>query len=99
MVCIFITDDDIYKYISKMGNNLIPCSIAIGKENIYFFTPHFKVVKRERIDNDKFSNTNGRSVDPFDYHDSNCEKNSFENYEYTQFIQIITIMLFVYLYI
>ena len=26
----FLTDDIIYKYISKMGNNLVPYSIAIG---------------------------------------------------------------------
>ena len=34
MVCSFITNDFIYKYISNMANNLTPCSIAIGMENI-----------------------------------------------------------------
>ena len=32
-VCSFLTDDDIYKKISNMGNNLIPYSIAKGEEN------------------------------------------------------------------
>ena len=34
MICSFLTKDRIYKYISNMGNNLTPCSIAIGFENI-----------------------------------------------------------------
>ena len=35
-VCSFLTDDDIYKNISNMGNNLTPYSVAIGEKNIYF---------------------------------------------------------------
>ena len=35
MVCSFVANDRIYKYISNMGNNLTPYSIAIGWENIY----------------------------------------------------------------
>ena len=34
MVCSFLTNDRIYKYIPNMGNNLTPLSIAIGWENI-----------------------------------------------------------------
>ena len=30
MVCTFLTNDRIYKYVSNMGNNLTPYSIAIG---------------------------------------------------------------------
>ena len=52
MVCSFLTDDKIYKYISNMGNNLTPYSIAIGIENIYYLTPHFKYIKKENIDVD-----------------------------------------------
>ena len=33
MVCSFLTNDRIYKYISNMGNNITPYSIAIGLEN------------------------------------------------------------------
>ena len=47
MVCTFLTNDKIYKNISNMGNNLIPYSIAMGEQNIYFLTPHFKFIKRE----------------------------------------------------
>ena len=34
MVCCILTNDDIRQYISNMGNNLTPYSIAIGEENI-----------------------------------------------------------------
>ena len=40
MVCSFLTDDRIYKYISNMANNLTPYSIAIGYENIYYLTSY-----------------------------------------------------------
>ena len=33
MVCSFMTTDDIYEYISNMGNNLCPYSVATGKKN------------------------------------------------------------------
>ena len=46
MSCSFLSNDDIYKYISNMGNNLTPYSIAIGEENIYFLTPHFNFIKK-----------------------------------------------------
>ena len=52
MVCSFLTNDRIYKYISNMGNNLTPYSIAIGWENIYFLTPYFRVIKKENVDLD-----------------------------------------------
>ena len=35
MTCSFLTDDEIYIYVSNMGNNLTPYSIAIGWKNIY----------------------------------------------------------------
>ena len=42
----FLTNHDIYKYISKSGNNLTSYSFAIGSEQIYFPTPLFKFIKR-----------------------------------------------------
>ena len=33
MVCSFMTSDNIYEYISNMGNNLCPHSVATGEEN------------------------------------------------------------------
>ena len=33
MVCSFMTSDNIYEYISNMGNNLNPYSFATGEEN------------------------------------------------------------------
>ena len=78
MICSFLTYDNIYKYISNMGNNLTPYSIAIGEENIYFLTPHFKFIKREKINDNELLKTNKASVDPFDHHVSNCRIHSFK---------------------
>ena len=50
MICSFLTNDSLYKYISIIGNNLTPCSIAIGWENIYYLTLYFKFTKKENID-------------------------------------------------
>ena len=68
MVCSFLTNDKIYKYISNMGNNLSPYSIAIGWENIYYLTPYFKFVKKENIDVDDID----KLFD--DCNISNCQK-------------------------
>ena len=68
MICSFLTNDRIYKYISNMGNNLTPCSIAIGWENIYYLTPFFKFTRKENIDENDIDKL-------FDYHNiSNCQK-------------------------
>ena len=68
MVCSFLTNDRIYKYISNMGNNLPPCSIAIRWENIYYLTPYFKFTKKENIDENDIDKL-------FDYQNiSNCRK-------------------------
>ena len=63
-----------------MGNNLIPYSIAICMEDIFFLTQHFKFIKREKIDDDDddLFETNEWSVDPYDYHVSNCRKDSLK---------------------
>ena len=52
MVCSFLTNDDNYEYISNMGNNLTPYSIAIGGENYYLLTPNFNIIKKGKIDYD-----------------------------------------------
>ena len=75
--CSFLTNDHIYKNIPNMGNTLMPYSIAKAEEYIYFLTPNFKFIKRDRIDDSKLLNTIENSVDPFDYHVSNCGKDSF----------------------
>ena len=45
MVCSFLTNDEIYKYISNMGSNLSPYSNAIGEKIIYYLKPQFKFSK------------------------------------------------------
>ena len=50
MVCSFMTSDNIYEYVSNMGNNLSPYSFATGKENYYLLTPNFSFIKKDKID-------------------------------------------------
>ena len=71
-ICSFLTNDNKYKYISNTGNNLTPYRIALGDENIYFWTPLFKFIKREKIKDIILLKSNGKSVDPFCYHVSSC---------------------------
>ena len=52
MVCSFLTNDRIYKYISNMGNIYSPYGIATGEENYYLLTPNFKFIKKDKIDYD-----------------------------------------------
>ena len=52
MVCSFITSDNIYYYISNMGNNLCHYSVATGEEKYYLLTPNFKFIKKDKIDYD-----------------------------------------------
>ena len=51
-----------------MGNNLTPYSIAIGEQNIYSLTPHFKFIKKEKINDNELLKTTASSANPFDYH-------------------------------
>ena len=68
MVRSFLTNDRIYKYTSNMSNNLCPCSIAIGFENIFYLTPYFKFTKKENIDENDIDKL-------FDYKNiSSCQK-------------------------
>ena len=78
MICSLLTNDIIYKYISNMAKFLTAYSIAIGMENIYFLTPHFEFIKREKLDDNILLKTNEDSVDPYFYHISRCGKDSFK---------------------
>ena len=52
LVCSFVTSDKIYEYISNMGNNFCPDTIATGEENYYLLAPNFKFIKKDEIDYD-----------------------------------------------
>ena len=56
MICSFMTSDNIYEYISNMGNNLSPYSVATGEENYYLLTPNFEFIKKDKIDYDTILN-------------------------------------------
>ena len=51
-VCSFLTNDEIHKYISNMGKNLTPYSLAIGYENLFYLTPYFRYIRKKNIDVD-----------------------------------------------
>ena len=78
MIGSFLTNDNIYEYISNIGNNLTPYSIATGGENINFLTALFNFIRRDKIDYDDLLSRNETSVDPYDYDLSNCGKDSFK---------------------
>ena len=50
MVRSFMTSDHIYEYVSNMGNNLTPYSVATGEENYYLLAPKFSFIKKNKID-------------------------------------------------
>ena len=52
MVCSFMTSDNIYKYVSNMGNILSPYIVATGSENYYLLAPNFSFIKKDKIDHD-----------------------------------------------
>ena len=49
MVCSFMTSDNIYEYVSNMGNNMSPYSFATGEENYYLLAPNFSYIKKDKI--------------------------------------------------
>ena len=77
LICSFLTDDNLYKYVPNMGDNLIPNSMAIGEKTNCFWTPYFETISKKVIDGDKLSNTDEDTVDLFDYLVSNFEKDTF----------------------
>ena len=52
MICSLRTSDNIYEYISNMGNNLFPYSLATGEENYYLLAPNIKFIKKNKVDYD-----------------------------------------------
>ena len=71
MICSFLSNDEIYNYISNMGNNLTSYSLAIGEENISFLNPLFRFVEKEKIHHDD-------DIELFEYYMSNSQIQSFK---------------------
>ena len=61
-----------------MGKNLTPYRIIKGEENKYLSTPHFKFIRREKVIDNELLKSKENSVDPFDYHVSNCRIHSLK---------------------
>ena len=68
MVCSFMTSDNIYEYISNMGNNLSPYSFATGEENYNLLAPNFSYIKKDKIDYNTI--LNGRYIPKSDLKES-----------------------------
>ena len=47
-----MTSDNMYEYVSNMGNNLCPNNLATGEENYYLLAPYFSFIKKDEIDYD-----------------------------------------------
>ena len=76
MVCSFVTSYNIYEYISNMGNNLCPYSVATVEENFYLLAPNFKFIKNDKIDYDAILD----GMYPYEEE---------RNWNYVKFIQIM----------
>ena len=48
----FMTTDNIYEFISNVGNNSCPYSMATGEENYYLLAPNFKFIEKVKIEYD-----------------------------------------------
>ena len=71
MICSFLINDEIFKYISNIWNNLTLYSVAIVWENICFLTPYF-------IFNNKRKINDGDLIESLDYLFSKYGKDSFK---------------------
>ena len=64
----FRTNDKIIDYISLMGNNMIPYTIAVGERYTYFISSHCKFIENDKIQEGTLLNSSNDSLDPYDYH-------------------------------
>ena len=77
MVCSFMTSDNIYEYVSNMGNKLSPYSVATGEKNYCLLAPNFASIEKNKIDYDTI-------LDGIHVPDSDL-KESFEELELCKF--------------
>ena len=77
----FEIEDKIIDYISLMGNNIIPYSIAIGEKFTCFLYNRWKFLENDKIEEDTLLNRTNFSLDPFDYHVEKCGVDSFKKIE------------------
>ena len=78
MVCSFLTNDRNFKYISNMGNNLSPYSIATREENYYLLAPKFKFIEKDKIGYDTM--LDGIYVLDSDLNESSQELDLYKNH-------------------
>ena len=59
------TDDKIIDYISLMGNNMCPYTIAIEEKGTFFKSIHYKFFENAKIEEGTLINATNNSLDPF----------------------------------
>ena len=74
----FKTDDKILKYISLMGNNMIPYTIGVGEKYTYFISERYKFIENDKIEEGTLLNTTNNNIDPYEYHLEKCGIDSFK---------------------
>ena len=77
----FEIEDKIIDYISLMGSNIKPYSIAIGEKFTYFLYNRWKFLENDKIEEGTLLNRTNFSLDPFDYHIEKCGVDSFKKTE------------------
>ena len=80
----FKMDDKIIVYISLMGNNIVPYTLAIGEKYTYFISNHHKIIENDKIEEGTLLNARNDSSDPFDYHLEKCGIDSFRVSEHSE---------------
>ena len=80
----FKTDDINIDYIFLMDKNMIPYPFAVGEKYTYFFSPHYKFIPYDKIEEGTLLNATNDSSDSFDYHLGKCCVDSFKTLEHSQ---------------
>ena len=80
----FETDDKVIDYISLMGNNMCPSTIAVGEKNTYFISDLYKFIENEKIDEGTFLNATNDNLNPFLHHLGKCGADSFKTIEHSE---------------
>ena len=80
----FKTDDKIIDYISLIGNNMIPCTFAVGDKYTYFLSSHYKFIGNDKNEEGTLLNASKDNMDPFLYHLGKCGVDSSKTLEHSE---------------
>ena len=66
---------------------MIPYTFAVGEKYTYFILFQYKFFENDKIEAGTFLYATNNSLDPYDYHVEECDKDAFKKLEH---IQILT---------